>query len=234
MLGGGDKFVFVENRGAGIRRIVESNGAIRGTLSHWNRIWNAVLPQGVEGERPLILDAGCGEHAWRSTDYTVARCDNWQGYRDRDRGEIDPDIRLFNLNKNWPYKDDEFMGVLAVDVIEHMENIYHFLREAMRISKRFVIVSTPNTESEFSRILFRRHGYLWGFIPEEVQYSHHLSPVFEWQMRVVERRSGWRLDKIAYANAPYRVPRSFGNMQGLQNIEPSRKGRIFRFVRPGG
>ncbi len=228
MLVGGKTAIEVNNKRAGIKRTVQTNGSQRGTVSHWEKIWKVVLPQ---GDGDTLLDAGCGEHIWHATDWEIHRCDNWQDYENRGHAEsIGAEVDFFDLNNRWPYQDGQFAGVLAVDVIEHLENLYYFFREAMRVSRDFVIVSTPNTESDFSRRLFFKHGFLWGFIPDEIAGSHHLNPVFEWQMRIVEKRSGWKIDNIAFANVPFKVPMT--DMLDYLNAQPTRKGRIFRFRKP--
>ena len=107
-----------------------------------------------------MLDAGSGEHVWALPGWTVERCDSGQEYKG---GRQLEDVRAVDLNGVWPYEDNSFDGVIAADVVEHLENMWHFFREAFRVSKRFVIISTPNVDAPMSRVLFRKHGWLWGF-----------------------------------------------------------------------
>jgi len=221
--------VIIRINNKNVQREVVTNGKFRGSRAHWDRIWKNVLPMGHGGE---LLDTGCGEHLWEASDWNVSRCDSWQEYHNRNDGEdesIPSDVDPCDLGERWPYDDNQFDCVVAVEVIEHLENIYHFFREAMRVAKSCVIVSTPNTESRFSKLLYYEYGYLWGFIPSEIKGSHHLNPVFEWQMRLVEKTSGWKLDRIAYANQPFRLPPRFRSIKRYAAKQPTRKGRIFRF-----
>jgi len=43
-----------------------------------------------------------------------------------------------------PYGDDVFDVVTCVDVIEHVPDYVNLLREMLRVSKRVVLISTPN------------------------------------------------------------------------------------------
>src|SRR5438128_1471300 len=51
-----------------------------------------------------------------------------------------------DLNGRFPYPDERFDVVCAVEIIEHLENPRHFLRECQRTLKRggLMVVTTPN------------------------------------------------------------------------------------------
>jgi ubiquinone/menaquinone biosynthesis C-methylase UbiE len=61
-----------------------------------------------------------------------------------------------DLEKKWPYKNNTFNSVIGVEIIEHMVNPDHFLREAKRVLKQEgkLILTTPNLANWFNRILF--------------------------------------------------------------------------------
>jgi hypothetical protein len=185
---------------------------VRGISETWD-VLGELLPQ----PPGTVLDAGCGEHVWEAAGATIARCDNWQDYRGvRQRP---PGVDCVDLQRSWPYENQQFDGVIASDVIEHLENIWHFFREAFRVAKRYVIITTPNTTSAMSRELFRKHGYLWGFHPEELRGSHHISPIFEWQIqRACDLAKWWQLTKVGFAHRPLRqeVVDQYGIEEGLK------------------
>lgn len=52
--------------------------------------------------------------------------------------------------KRLPYADDAFDVVTTIDVIEHVPDYDAFLRELCRVTRRNVVVSTPNRRPEFT------------------------------------------------------------------------------------
>lgn len=209
-------------------RSVTSEGVRRGVPGEWETIWDEVLPEG-DGEG-LLLDAGCGEHCWHTSDWPeVVRCDTWQAYSSR-RTDMPPGIEDVDLNRPWPYATDMFDGVLAIDVIEHLESLWHFFREAFRVSRRFVIISTPAVDSTFSRELFRLTGRPWGFTRDHVKHSRHLTPVFPFQLSLVQRASpGWKIAQLWHVNAPFRGVRFPDRLKRLANEQPSHRILITRY-----
>jgi len=147
------------NIGEPQERIVETNERFRGTDEEWRIIWEKLIPPGNMSARHDLLDAGCGEHIWKCNDWEVIRCDNWQKYLTRNDSPRE-DVRILDLGAKWPYYDKLFNGVIATDVIEHMENTWHFMREAFRVSRDFVVIATPNVESAFSRYCLIESGWL--------------------------------------------------------------------------
>lgn len=184
---------------------------VRGISETWDVI-GGLLPN----PPGTVLDAGCGEHVWETPGAAITRCDNWQDYRGA--RQVASGVDRVDLQQTWPYEDQQFDGVIASDVIEHLENIWHFFREVFRVAKRYAIIATPNTTSAMSRQLFQKHGYLWGFHPEELRGSHHISPIFEWQVQRACDLAGWRLAKTSFAHRPLRqeVVKQYDLGEGLE------------------
>ncbi len=59
------------------------------------------------------------------------------------------DLVLYN-GKKLPFKDNFFDVVTCIDVIEHVEDYEAFLAELIRVSKRAVIIATPNRRPEYT------------------------------------------------------------------------------------
>jgi SAM-dependent methyltransferase len=211
------------------RRAVASGGRRRGTIEDWEMIWQEFLPWGDRSG--TVLDAGCGEHHWECDDWRVQRCDSFQVY-DAPERKLGSDVKNVDLNEPWPYSDNEFAGVISADVIEHLENLWFFFREAMRVSRDFVIVTTPYVESEFSKRLFLHNGWLWSFFPEGVSFSHHITPIFEWQLKVVEQRSGWKLDRKHFINIPFEGIPMHPEVRAIADTQPTQRKVVVRFVSP--
>ncbi len=51
-----------------------------------------------------------------------------------------------------PLEDDNVDTVLALEVIEHVSDPRSFLREAERVARRNVLLSTPNATQDFGRV----------------------------------------------------------------------------------
>lgn len=166
----------------------------RGTSTVWPVI------RGMIGDAKKILDVGCGEYVWSYKDAVIKRCDNGQNYYNRT--ERLKNYRDLDLNGRWPYRDKRFDVVVAADVIEHLESIWNFYRQATRIAKSSIIISTPNVESPMSHYMFEKYGILWGFDKEEREKSHHITPVFEWQVRKALRDNGWRVSAVKKVSTP--------------------------------
>ena len=108
-----------------------------------------------------ILDAGCGEgplsELLAADGYRVTPCDS-DTSRFRAQGlecvEADLDGRL-------PFADGQFDAVCAVEVVEHLENVTAFFREAARVlgPGGKLIVTTPNVLNFASRLRFLFSGF---------------------------------------------------------------------------
>jgi len=212
-------------------RVVQTNGADRTSTERWKIVWGHLLPKA--DPKGTVLDAGSGEHVWEASDYAVVRADNWQAYVNR-AGDPPEGTRNVDLNRDpWDFATGEFDGVVSVDVIEHLENIWAYFREAFRVARRFVIVSTPCTDSRLSRAMFLRTGRFWGFVPDEVRLSKHVSPIFIWQLEEAAKRAGWTVDKVIRTNEAFPtgdyIP---AELKLLAKKKPTHKSLLVRFV-PG-
>jgi ubiquinone/menaquinone biosynthesis C-methylase UbiE len=87
---------------------------------------------------------------------------------------------ITDLNKKFPIKDSSLDLVYAIEVIEHIENTRHFLKECKRIIKpgQKIIITTPNLTHLKARIKFLLKGVLYGFDDREYYGSGHINPVF--------------------------------------------------------
>jgi hypothetical protein len=187
-----------------------------------------MLPFTTKG---LVLDAGCGEHVWRAPGWKVFRCDNGETYLGEKR-KLPTGILHADLNNRWPYRTNAFHGVISTDVIEHVENLWHFFREATRISRWFVIVATPNTTSKVSKALFAHYGRFWSFTENSVKTSHHITPVFLWQIKLAAKKCGWKVDRVRYANTKYYELDDHPKVSGIIRKQPGKRNIVVRMVSP--
>lgn len=77
-----------------------------------------------------------------------------------------------SINKN-------FAGLFAVEIIEHLENPRHFLRQCNQLLQPggHLILSTPNIGSPGSQAFFLRSGYFQWFSEADYVKQGHLTPL---------------------------------------------------------
>jgi SAM-dependent methyltransferase len=73
-----------------------------------------------------------------------------------------PATVLANLDRGLPFSDRAFEVVVALDVLEHTDNIHTAFAELCRVSNSFVLILLPNAFEIVSRLKFIRGGPLNG------------------------------------------------------------------------
>lgn len=161
-----------------------SNRAYRGLHIHnfpevHERIGQIISEHVTEGAQILDLAAGSGAMCQRLLDlgFCPNACDmvpeNFRLHKSV------PFIQQ-NLNHQFPVDMcDRFDCVIASDVIEHLENPRHFIRQCRRAlrSGGMFIVSTPNVDSAYCQALFLRTGHFHRFDDASYQNGGHITPV---------------------------------------------------------
>jgi SAM-dependent methyltransferase len=164
-------------------------------LSHANtnrKVFELALPQLVIGSRVLDLGAGQGYFSQQAGEYlrrsagvlpstVLSACDQVPAqfsYGDVTCNPVDESGRL-------PYPADHFDLVCSLEVIEHVEDQFAFLREAYRVLKPGgrLILSTPNVLNMNSRWRYLHSGFTKMFDPlpldrqDLVHTSGHIHPI---------------------------------------------------------
>ena len=70
-------------------------------------------------------------------------------------GDVDFKINLDEV-ETLPFEDKAFDLVCAMDVLEHLENFHRVNSEILRISKKIVLISLPNSAAEIPYVIFNR------------------------------------------------------------------------------
>lgn len=132
----------------------------------------------------LILDCG-------SADGSLLLQFSEVGYQNLTGVDIDDyrsgSAKKFNFVKSdlcfdkLPWPDNNFDGVIASQLIEHLENPYYFGREVFRILKPggIFIISTPNPFHILNRLLFLRRGDIYHFLENDNHITFFTRSIFK-------------------------------------------------------
>ena len=81
----------------------------------------------------------------------------------------------------------QFDVVVAIEIIEHLENPFRFVRECARLLKPggLLFLTTPNVEAVNSRLIFLYSGRLHSFGAYETVRPAHITPIFKWKLEMI-------------------------------------------------
>lgn len=165
-----------------------------GTLGHAPGTWRAALAlipmSRGSGE---VLNVGCGKFFPTIPGYELWHCDIRKNNRKKNYLQTD-------LNEGIPYKHNAFEGIIAMEIIEHLENPHYFLREATRVAQKWIILTYPNNESMDSRNHYHQTGELPWFSEEHAKRNGHISPIFSWQVRHNLKKLNWKIEDTRHNN----------------------------------
>lgn len=95
---------------------------------------------------------------------------------------------LNNFVKNY---EENFDAVLAIEVIEHIQDQWKFVNMLLRMVKSGggLIITTPNITSWISRVIFFLTGRFHQFGDEDLSYGH-INPISPWELELILKKSG--------------------------------------------
>ncbi|MCP4911899.1 MAG: methyltransferase domain-containing protein [Oligoflexia bacterium] len=170
-----------------------------------------------------LMDVGCGQghllSRVKSHGYSnLTGCD----YSDF-QGEKDFEFFQHDCNEKLPVEDSSFDCLLCSEVIEHIENPWHFIRELIRVLKPggSLVLSTPNPESWLSILTLVVKGYYNAFGPKD--YPAHITPVSVYEITNMVNVTNAHIKKVHYIPNG-RVP---GSGLMWKQVIPSLDGKRF-------
>lgn len=88
--------------------------------------------------------------------------------------------KVCNIEQGIPYPDNAFDAVVALDVLEHTDNIWFSFGELVRVSRRQLMVVLPNSYhwKERLRYLRGKEGDKHKLSPEPIQDRHRWLPSY--------------------------------------------------------
>jgi 2-polyprenyl-3-methyl-5-hydroxy-6-metoxy-1,4-benzoquinol methylase len=155
------------------------------------------------GARVLDLAAGSGAMCLRLKDlgFVPTACDLVaENFRLHDQ------VDFFELNLNQRLPDcfgAMFDCVVATEIIEHIENPRHLLRQCFNALKPegLLIVSTPNIASPASRAAYVRTGEFRWFDGENYTKDGHITPITLSGLRTMMAETGFAPGEITSVGA---------------------------------
>ena len=83
-----------------------------------------------------------------------------------------PDIKIIKCTiYELPYKDNSFDLVLCTEVLEHLESPEKALKELVRVSKKYLVISVPNEPFFMLAQLVR--GKNWSRFGNDIEHINH-------------------------------------------------------------
>jgi SAM-dependent methyltransferase len=153
--------------------------------------------------RGVVLDAGAGEGALSlelsKLGFKVIAVDISTNFKARNYANSIEFIRC-DLDYDFPFRNNRFDYVTAVEVIEHLENPWHFLRELSRVLKfgGKLYLTTPNVHALYQRIYFLFSKPFYSFNYHDFIGNRHITPILFWNLERMLDVAGFNIEVITF------------------------------------
>ncbi len=138
------------------------------------------------------------------------------------------DLEYLELNLDSEFArtiNRKFDAVVAIEIIEHIENPFSFVRECAKLLKPngLLFLTTPNVEALNSRLLFLFKGRLHLFDEWTTIRMAHITPIFKWKLDMCLDEAKFKVLEISSGKQVF-------------NLDSTLKGRLIgilaRLTRP--
>jgi SAM-dependent methyltransferase len=143
-----------------------------------------------------ILDCAAGSGAWVNQLLKAGYSKIQAIELDEKSFQAAAPCRVIDLNTDFSVSySEQFDVITAIEIIEHLENPTHFLRECRKLLKSggVLLITTPNIESVPSRIKLLFKGKVKHF--GKGDDPTHISPIISAILPRLSARSGFRVDR---------------------------------------
>lgn len=200
-----------------------SNPVERFQNSQWEKLDEVNFSKGVildMVKKGSVLDIGCGDglllEYLKNTGLAVKGVDISSMAIDICKGR-GLDCSYVDITERLPFKDNSYDNVLLIDVLEHLFQPVEVLKEARRVSKKYVFISVPNFISLPARL-----QVLLGKVPEN--NTPRDGHVYFMTLSVVKsllERSDLKMDEVTVNTFWEKVPVISTVMKILKKSHPS-------------
>ena len=143
----------------------------------------------------LDIATGTGSFAQRITDTFPTWSLDVNDYQSQ---ALVSGMNKHSVDLNVPFADhfskDGYDLVIGIEIIEHLENPWLFLREIRRVLKDggTLILSTPNVDSLLDRLVYLTHGHPCYFGANGyINSEGHITMIPDWLLRLIASKSGF-------------------------------------------
>jgi 2-polyprenyl-3-methyl-5-hydroxy-6-metoxy-1,4-benzoquinol methylase len=155
---------------------------VRDYLPRAARVADLAAGQGAFSER--LADMG---HSVVAIDFTS---ENWKSARvPLLKCDLDSEF-----GAEFAKADNRFDAVVAIEIIEHLENPFRFVRECAKMLRPggLIFLTTPNVEAVNSRLIFLYSGRMSSFGEYETVRPAHITPIFGWKLEMILAEAGFQ------------------------------------------